>query len=258
MIYIRQTGFLFIHIPKCAGTFVKKNLGRYDEFELSFYHSDKKDKWNKRAHRTLDEISKQDCDLFLLLEKLNTNAIVRNPYKRFVSALRQHCKEEAPLILFSSHMMVHRAKQIIKRIIGGNGAIPKDLVHFTPQSFYTHYEGVQVVKNLWTMENSERLVSLELQKLGGGLAKEQLEIGEVANSGSRYFRDYLSNKFKFLGEGVGAELVLALAKLMDTLSDRTWERLSTRLDNSLEFRQFISNYYADDMVLWKKATMTDR
>lgn len=253
MIYIRQTGFLFIHIPKCAGTFVKKNLGRYDEFELSFYHSDKKD---KRAHRTLDEISKQDRDLFLLLEKLNTNAIVRDPYQRFVSALRQHCKEEAPLILFSSHMMVHRAKQIIKRIIGGNGAIPRDLVHFTPQSFYTHYQGVQVVKNLWTIENSERLVSLELQKLGGGLAKEQLAISEVANSGSRYFRDYLSNKFRFLGEGFGA--VSALAKVMDNLSNRTWERLITRLENSLEFRQFTSNYYADDLVLWKKATMTDR
>lgn len=168
MIYIRQTGFLFIHIPKCAGTFVKDNLGRYDEFDLSFYQSDEKDKWKKRAHRTLDEISRQDPDLFLLLEKLNTNAIVRDPNQRFVSALRQHCKEEAPLILFSSHLMLHRAKQIMKRIIGSNGSIPKDLVHFTPQSFYTHHQGVQVIKNLWTMENFEKLVSLEIKKLGGG------------------------------------------------------------------------------------------
>lgn len=57
---------------------------------------------------------------------------------------------------------------------------------------------------------------------------------------------------------MGAELVLAVAKVMDTLSDRSWRRLIARLDSSLEFREFVSNYYADDLVLWKKTITIDR
>lgn len=145
--------FLFVHIPKTAGTSI-----------LDALRSKGLDTWTRKYVRGHDPIG-------VLLENNNTEntfkfAVVRNPYQRTYSAFHQYNKGNAEKISFVQFLLNIK-----------NNIISKEtpLLHL-PQSFFLTLDGMVAVDKIYKFENIKELeddIDLEIRTLNIGNYTEE-------------------------------------------------------------------------------------
>lgn len=163
MIISDKHEFIFIHIPKCAGSSIRNKL-KYIDSKASSYGAVK-------FHPILGKIDYGHIPLFYLqsyfpneYEKLNryySFCVIRNPHERFPSSLAQHLRMYKNMKL--SDLSKKQFKAEIEKLIGSLEkhknmiCLPYDLIHFQKQMSYIFHDGRQIVRNIYTTANIEAL-----------------------------------------------------------------------------------------------------
>lgn len=158
MIISDQYQFVFVHIPKCAGTTIRSQLQPLDDTHGA--HTNRVEQ-----HPQLGLLDYVHIPLFVLeqyfpeeFKKINdcwSFAVVRDPFKRFPASFSQHVKKIGPKI---QNMTKKEVKQALNRTIkyldniGSNELLPAEYIHFQPQVDYIYLNGQQVVGKIYPLQ----------------------------------------------------------------------------------------------------------
>jgi Sulfotransferase family len=173
MIVSHAKRFIFLHVPKCAGTSFRD--------ALKAYHDDAENFWYRRndpyfgcevdyAHMRLWELHALFPRIFDAMAHYETLALVRNPYERFISALAQH------LTAFHQNLDYYAAdKEILRgyaeRFIEQELRIERVLgnarfVHFSFQTWYIALGELRLARHVLPIPNNDQGWAQVFGKLG--------------------------------------------------------------------------------------------
>jgi hypothetical protein len=140
MIISHKHRFIFLHVPKCAGTSVRTKLLELDPDAETAWNW----QWSQGHGRYVDRAHQPLADLFLsgrmrdLLSTYFVFAFVRNPYHRFLSAMREHLKDSLPGSLATP-------AEVLRELSPTNIRYNVSYIHFCPQHYFTHIGNKRLV-----------------------------------------------------------------------------------------------------------------
>ncbi len=155
MIVSDQHKFAFVHIPKCAGTSVRKALrpidetiGKFDQIahhpEMGMIHY---------GHITLPDLEAHFPDYYAKLCRFRSVAIVRDPQDRFFSAVFQRLREFKGYqqSQITSSVVDSEARALVVHLEATTERLDLQHVHFNRQSDYVWNDNVRVVGRVFAL-----------------------------------------------------------------------------------------------------------
>ena len=256
MILSDRYRFVFIHIPKCAGTSVRAAVLPYHDADLRFLKT-------VERHPDLGEIDFRHLPLALLrdldpeaFEKLKTYAgyaILRDPFQRFRSAVSQRTKmylgkEFAQLSQADIDTEIDR---VITYLQSEPRVIAPEFIHFARQLDFVQLEGERLVHNLYPVERLDLLVAALSQKIGVGA----LEIGHANKT--KVLRHPQLKHVLYKGSAIARRVLPATMYEGLRVSARRMLMKSNDTAQPSDFggkpvRDFIQSHYADDIAMHKE------
>lgn len=177
MIISDKHRFVFIHIPKCAGTSVRRSLQPFDSRKGTF--SDRVD-----HHTELGELDYVHIPLFALRDHFRPEfnvvqqywsfAVVRDPYARFASSVSQRLRKysNTPIQKRSVNNITSCILEIIdylSRQRQEQVLLPPDYIHFQRQVDYIQVDGKRLVDSIYTVNQIDELLADVRQNTGQSL-----------------------------------------------------------------------------------------
>ncbi|WP_171236696.1 sulfotransferase family 2 domain-containing protein [Ruegeria sp. HKCCA6837] len=256
MILSDRHRFVFIHVPKCAGTSVRNAVRPYHDADERFLKA-------VERHPELGEIDFRHLPLRLLrdldpeaFEKLKiyeSYALLRDPFQRFRSAMSQRAKmylgkEFAQL---GPEEIREETENVIAYLNSEPEVIAPGFIHFARQSDFVRVDDVLLVRNLYPVERLDLLAVA----LGGHLGIERLEFGHI-NQTTTFRHPQLKHVMR---QGSAMVRRILPQPAHQALRD-TARRLFMRPSDPAvlpEFdddgvRGFIESYYATDIALHRE------
>lgn len=146
--------FVFVHIPKCAGSAIAAQLQKLVDCDPRFLGG-------VEDHPELGPIKTDHIPLAVLKEfypetygkylDYDSYAITREPVERFVSATAQHLREfrREDLYALSSAELSRVLDEIMAQMTKTPVATPAEYAHFTRQADFVYLDGDRIVENLY-------------------------------------------------------------------------------------------------------------
>jgi hypothetical protein len=159
LLIVNEKELFFVHVPKCAGTYVKSLLVGLDSYPGQFDRVKKHEVIGlvDYTHLPLTVLHNYFPSEFLKLTKYNSFSIIRNPYERFQSSVAQYLKMYCggPIHSFPVDELHNHVKKIIEEIYRSNDkeVLPYKLIHFQPQHSYLYLNGELIVSNIFCQED---------------------------------------------------------------------------------------------------------
>ncbi|WP_170376725.1 sulfotransferase family 2 domain-containing protein [Ruegeria atlantica] len=257
MILSDRYRFIFIHVPKCAGTSVRNAV-------LPFHDADSRFLKAVENHPKLGEIDFRHLPLLLLrdldpeafskLETYESYALLRDPFQRFRSAMAQRAKmylgkEFAQL---EDREIRDEIGKVVTYLQSEPAVIAPEYIHFSRQSGFIEVEGKRLVRNLYPVERMDCFVS----DLARHIGTDALEIGHINQT--TVFRYQGLSRVMYAGSAVAKRV------LPDPIHEKL--RVSARkilmkpsgsvlpsVFEEPELRNFVKDYYAADFAFHQKA-----
>lgn len=249
--------FVFVHIPKCAGTFVRDSIKIFDEKTIPSGYG---------SHPLLGTIDYNHLPLSLLREYYRPEyekvrdyysfAIARDPFSRFPSSVKQRLSfHKKKRIMGMSKREIRKEMDDIIRIISFNQDItvlPAEYIHFQKQVSYIFDNDRQLIHKIYRMDQLPKLFE-DLGKCAGVSVQPELSVkGSKLNKSSLIYRN---NLIRHVEPGIRA-----LGKVLQFLPKSTKQTLKSTVFKShsdLDIFQsnyvtdFISDYYREDVELFQ-------
>ena len=255
MIIIREHQFAFVHIPKCAGISVRRQLQPLDDCAEDFrgVHDHPELGTIDRGHLPLSVVRQHFPQESELLRTFNTFAVLRNPVARFPSSLSQHLMMygDKPVPEYSASELNARIETIIGTLESHPSEfLPLELTHFHKQIQYVFDEGQQVVNHVHRIDDMAAFwrdvetvlpdFSSEVQQTNETLfVKESLTGGLVKK---------LSPRIGMRLRSVIPRRAIDWAKRkMYVTRDERWSDVM----NSQDIQKFVASYYKEDFDLYE-------
>jgi len=177
--------FVFIHVPKCAGTTIRGSLRRYDT--RNNYYWDHHSLPGSKASSPALEIDKAHLPLailrslypndFSLLSKYTTFAVSRHPRTRLVSAFFEPRRQLLKLATSESHAEATKVQDTFKgyvtALVTTANFLQRQFVHAMPQTFYHVYRGKVTTDVIIKLEDPEPgIARLKYLNSAAGVATE--------------------------------------------------------------------------------------
>jgi glycosyltransferase involved in cell wall biosynthesis len=254
--------FVFVHVPKCAGTTIRWRLKHLDDRNGDFTNG-------VFMHPKLGLIDYVHLPMHILRDHFPAEfaairdywsfAITRDPYARFASSLAQHLNMYGAVPLLQSS--VPEIEREIEKVIAylrslRPGELPAaQYIHFHPQVGYLSVDGERIVKSVYTMDQVDQLLEDVAKLVGADFATPHDRSAYPMENRSIIFRnDYVRR----VVEGIRP----AFRAVSWVLPERIKERMRAyayvprdqrlgRLFQAAHVRAFIEEYYAEDIALWK-------
>lgn len=251
--------FVFVHIPKCGGSSVAIGLTialepqvrgeiRYiglklDQLEgLGTYMDAHKPLWMLRDYFPDELAAYRKCACF---------AVVRDPHKRFISAVQQYIREfgGANISEMSNEEINKRLDDIMDHIVQHRNNLGGEYVHFTPQYDYIFLDGERIVENIYPIENLDEMadhISAVIKRPVSFKHRANFSTGpamkplKVIKRLGQPFRKFMPSSLYWSLKGF---IVKAMTK---PLPDNSLSVLQ-----SDRVRAFVEDYYANDIQLYK-------
>ena len=257
MIISDRNKFVFIHIPKCAGTSVRSRIEHIDDRNGAY--SSRLDEHPELGllnyvHIPLQTLKAQFPDEYVCVETYRSMAVMRDPSARFISSVSQYCNRYSDVEMRNHNIKTLRRQvdRLIdeieeQEVLNPGGRLPAKLIHFQRQHHYTHLDGAQIVQHIVDISQIESvLVDL--------LGKSELrENDSVKANESRVYRN---ESLKNLASSVKAVAPGLHRMLPPRVSARVAERLHAPLKDQfaalfedVKVRDFIAGYYDFDEIL---------
>ncbi|WP_293882175.1 sulfotransferase family 2 domain-containing protein [Sphingomonas sp.] len=156
MIISDQHRFAFVHIPKCAGTSVRKALRPIDETIGTFDHIAEHPQMGliHYSHITLPDLALFFPDHFNKVQSFRSLAIVRDPVDRFFSAIFQRLREfkKFDQSQITAPIISQEAAQVIQHLQASRERLDLEYVHFNRQSDYVFNAGERIVDQVIALD----------------------------------------------------------------------------------------------------------
>ncbi len=159
MIVSHRQGFIFFHNPKCAGTTVRSALQPWHDdpqifrgfFEAPFFRGTL-----DHAHLRLWELQALFPQIFEAAATYRSVIVVRDPFRRFVSAVAHHFRYFQPNVTLAGlppEQQIAAVEAFLDRILS-LGAIMTDVrfVHFSPQVWFILLGGRVVPRHVLPLD----------------------------------------------------------------------------------------------------------
>lgn len=151
MIISHKYKFIFVHVPKSAGTSIRSRLLELDPQSESHWGEE----WATHLHRRVDRAHEpledllQRREMHRLLRKYFVFAFVRNPYDRFMSAVSE----------FRRRTPIDPRAQTLSALLASltPDGLRNDLslIHFCPMHYFTHVGNKRWVDEIYDFDNLE-------------------------------------------------------------------------------------------------------
>jgi Sulfotransferase family len=148
--------FAFVHIPKCAGTSLRKALKPIDETIGHFDHIAEHPDMGmvNYGHLTLADLSAFFPAQFEKVATYRSVAIVRDPVERFYSALFQRLREFKGYdqSAITPKVIAKEADTLIAYLTSARTRLDLEFVHFNRQSDYIFLNGARIVDRVFALD----------------------------------------------------------------------------------------------------------
>ena len=243
----------FVHIPKCAGTSVRRQLEPLNSYGDFFERSG--------THPTLGLIHYGHVPLRFLrqcfpaeFDKLRAYrcfALTREPHARFASATFQRLEEfrGVPKQRVTAKLAISEARSVIAWLSDRGPFCDFEYIHFSRQIDYVALEGERIVENVFALENIEQMASGLEAAFGVRVDPERRDNTNLA-SGNRLFELLLRAKPVYSRLTTWAFRERLLLLLRRSVLQRP-EALYEALRKDPEISRFVESYYAEDFQLYR-------
>ena len=253
--------FSVIHIPKTGGTSIKKSLKKENlEKDVYFFHKKKyvypafleKTKIIKQklkySHLTLVELNNYYPELFNEIRNFELYVSIREPWKRFESSLIQYFGEKKiNLANVNRNEMDSLLKKIISDLKYNKFNDDISLTSFKKQSDYIFLNEEQIVKNIYTINNLDKLTE-DINKRHG-IYFDKIERENI--SPKIIYNPLPQNNFsKFLPKIIKKNMI-GFYNLFISKNDKIFQNKFSENLNTHEIKNFILEYYISDFDLYK-------
>ncbi len=256
MILSDRHRFVFIHIPKCAGTSVRNAV-------LPFHDADVRFLKEVESHPELGEVDYRHLPLALLrdldpeafrkLQEYESYALLRDPFRRFQSAMSQRAKmylgkEFAQL---GDEEIRGETQKVIAYLQSGPKVIAPDYVHFSRQSDFIRLNGERLVRHLYPVERLDLLV----QALSRHIGTDALEIGHANKT--TVFRHPALKHATYKGSALARRILPApVHETLRVSARRVLMKPGSAQPHPVfhesDLQDFVREYYAADIALYQE------
>ena len=245
----------FIHIPKCAGTSVRKQLAPVDSTGGAFYPV--------MDHPALGRIHLSHIPLAFLREHYPAEfdkvsayqafALIREPMARFASAAFQHLKgfRRLPPGEITPIMAVQEGLRVMEWLEGREAFCDFEYIHFARQRDYVRLGGTQVVGNLFAIEDLGGFADSVEKVCGVRLDPAHRENTNFASFSplTRGVRRVLRPIYRKLTRWEDRQKLLLQIKKANAGRD---EPLYAAFRGDRRIRDFVRRYYAEDEDIYAR------
>jgi hypothetical protein len=253
--------FAFIHVPKCAGTSVRRALAEYDDRSGLYTIL-------TGGHPVLGRVDLGHLPLFTLREHFSREfnnirnywsfALIRDPYERFGSSLAQRLKlyGDRPLIQLTEQEVEREIEHAIAHLSGipRGQLLEQEYVHFQPQVDYLFLDGERIVQSVYAVDQLDMLLADVSRRIGSDSPQFTDTVSEMANRSMTY----RSDRIRRLVQSARPAIRRLAGYLPERAKDRLREFVYVTRDRSLRrlfqadhVRRFIADYYREDIAFWE-------
>jgi len=264
MIISDKYRFAFVHIPKCAGTSVRNALDVFDEWEFAGGA-------RRVNHPSLGYLDLTHVPLFALRQHFEAEfdkvrgywsfAIVRNPFTRFPSSISQRLKmySDKPIQKQSTKALKVQVDQVIRFLSAQprqEHILPAEFIHFQKQLDFIQLDGQQVLNSIYTTSQIGGLLEDIAIRVGDSFIEPSDGYPERANRTIVHRSEALRILVESCRPVAGKVTRVLPEVLKQGLRSLVYVPRDQGLANifgSNYVREFIADYYADDIELFESA-----
>ena len=260
--------FAFLHIPKCAGTYIRKHLrdksGAFGSMVRLEEPAQGLKNLVKPDHITLEQASRLAPNVIKTLRSVEVFALLREPSERFTSSFLQYQKEYAKPELLVGRDPVAAAHKIMDRLCEGdysdeadrNNKLGTPLVHFRRQRDYVYLEEEKLARRLGASSDPGPILEEMLDLMPRSMHVEEIDsaplnssetVSQEFNRIERYL-ERLSMPSAFLNVSKKADRWLG-NQIQRRLSEQK-TLLSKEIDQISDLRSRIEAFYSRDYELF--------
>lgn len=256
MIFSDRHRFVFIHIPKCAGTSVRVAVMPYHDADKRFIRTvERHPRFGELdfRHLPLHLLREVDPEAFEKLTVYESYALIRDPFERFRSAMAQRAKMylECELAQMSEDRLRSELQIVQDYLRQEPDVIAPEFIHFARQSDFVQIGDEVLVRNLFPVERLDDLAAALAQRIGlkflpvGHANKTQVfrhpQLKNLARAGSAAARRMLPDP---VHDAVRRSARRLLMKPIVTAPQPIFD--------SVQVRDFVADHYSADVALHQK------
>lgn len=256
MIISTKRNFGFVHIPKCAGSTIKRQLLDLHDIEGRFLNSMRHPELGKinANHLPLHVLDRHFPDAFAALRSVTSYTLVRDPMDRFISGVAQFVRDKGGE---PGEMTPGALRTTAHGIIDYMEAAPAlpDMSHtlFIRQSDYVSLHGARVLDYVYPVEAVDDLMDKFERVYGVNLVR-----GQVWNPTVTYRMPAMAGGLKRLKGTAQRVLPLAAYAHARDLGIRLFTtkgapKLTDTLRNDVRVLKFVQTFYGEDFALYGSA-----
>jgi hypothetical protein len=263
MIISEKYHFVFIHIPKCAGSTIRNRL-KFIDSTASFYGALQEHSGFGKidyGHIPLSVLEKHFPESYKKLQDYFSFCIIRDPHERFPSSLAQHLRMYKNLKL--ADLSKSQFKVETEKMIGllekhrNIACLPYDLIHFQKQVSYVFNGENKIIKNVYTIENVNSVfIDLSI-KTGLEISTNDISTGKKVNR-SLVFRNHtLGYVFDLIKPFTAKVLKHSPWNFKGKVSQYVYMKPKEKFNDILSsnyVKAFINDYYRDDIMFYQSLT----
>jgi hypothetical protein len=243
--------FVFVHIPKCAGSTVHAQLSAWDSRDPAFHRPGRHPHMGDVhfAHLPLAFLRAHYPTEFDKLTQYHSFALTRDPRSRFVSALLQRLREFRGVrdLNLDRTVIVNEAHHVIEWLTGRGVFSDLEYIHFSRQADYVRLDGVPVVANVYAVETLEAFAAALNRLCGVTVDPQRRENKNLASDNRVLAALHLAKPVysRLTSWQFRERLLLFLRRA--TLGDSA--SLDARVLRDRKTARFVEDFYAEDEAL---------
>jgi hypothetical protein len=256
MIICPTHGFVFVHIPKCAGSSVRGQIQYCDPAHISQARASSHPVLGTidYGHIPLDQLRVHFPEHYAAVCDLDAFAVVRDPLARFGSALRQVLwqYENRPMTLIPPDELRETTLRMLDHVAAEINAPSHPFIFFMRQERFVYDEGRQLTRGLIPLDLVPEFIGYLSRRTG-----VPMETGARANQNVDLRVKGAVGKLAF---GVNNVLRATLPRgLHSRIKDGALKVLSTKRSAAEaagvldlpEVRDFVAEHYVGDIALYE-------